>query len=263
MAIPPSTETHAESRRVKVLEHHHQPVAAPPAKPTRLGALLAVCGVAGGVGVSTLAYLIALAAAQQRSGPVLVADTGAPGGGLAVCAGIESSVSLRGLCQTAVRPARFSDFCAAGPARLRVLATGPEFKSSVGKDRLPGLLRHARETHELTVIDCGTLAGEIDQLAMAVAPHQAWIIPATDQGVDRARTVLEAAPRVAGKELIVGRGTHRQPKGPVRDLRRLADERRASLVLLPHLPHLESGHPDGALDGAQLPLQAILGALAR
>ena len=45
--------------------------------PARLGPLLSVCGLAGGVGVTTLAYLIAQAAARQLPDPVLVADTAA------------------------------------------------------------------------------------------------------------------------------------------------------------------------------------------
>ena len=62
--------------------------------PARLGPLLAVCGLAGGAGVTTLSYLIALAAVRQWTDPVLVADTGGPSGGLAACAGVEVERSL-------------------------------------------------------------------------------------------------------------------------------------------------------------------------
>ena len=71
----------------------------PRAAPARLGPLLAVCGLAGGVGVTTLAYLIALAAARQWPDPVLVADTGGPSGGLAACAGVEVPRSLGELAE--------------------------------------------------------------------------------------------------------------------------------------------------------------------
>src|SRR5258708_8512026 len=43
--------------------------------PVRRGQLLAVCGLCGGAGASTLAYLVPLAAAREGSEPVLVADT--------------------------------------------------------------------------------------------------------------------------------------------------------------------------------------------
>ena len=42
------------------------------------GRLLAVCGLCGGAGASTLAYLVALAAARRHPGAVLVGDTGGP-----------------------------------------------------------------------------------------------------------------------------------------------------------------------------------------
>ena len=47
----------------------------------RCGALLAVCGLCGGAGASTIAYLIALAEARSERGDVLVADTGGPTAG--------------------------------------------------------------------------------------------------------------------------------------------------------------------------------------
>ena len=52
----------------------------------RRGSLLAVCGLCGGAGASTLAYLIAALRAEQQGGPVLVCDTGGPAGGLAAYA---------------------------------------------------------------------------------------------------------------------------------------------------------------------------------
>ena len=55
----------------------------------------------------------------------------------------------------------------------------------------------------------------------------------------------------------------RQAKAPLRDLRHLATELSAPLVLVPHLPELESRKPDRAVEAAQVPLQAILGALQR
>ena len=58
------------------------------------GPLLAVCGLCGGAGASTLAYLVALAEARRHSDSVLVADTGGPSGGVARYAGVEAPRSL-------------------------------------------------------------------------------------------------------------------------------------------------------------------------
>ena len=75
--------------------------------------------------------------------------------------------------------------------------------------------------------------------------------------------MLEAAPPMAGKELIVARNDVRQASAPLRQLRRIAAERRAPLVLVPHLTGLEAGRIDACAEAAQVPVQAILGALRR
>ena len=113
------------------------------------------------------------------------------------------------------------------------------------------------------MIDCGTLARDAEQTAAAAATHIAWVMPATTHGVRRGRRVLEAAPPMAGKELIVARNDVRQAKAPLRELRRIAAERRAPLVLVPHLPGLDAGRLDARVEAAQVPVQAILGALRR
>src|SRR5215207_2778196 len=70
---------------------------------TATSQLLAVCGLCGGAGTSTLSYLVARFAAAVARGHVLVCDTGGPAGGLAACARIESSWSL---VEVAARVAR-------------------------------------------------------------------------------------------------------------------------------------------------------------
>jgi hypothetical protein len=152
---------------------------------------------------------------------------------------------------------------ATGPAGLRVLATGPAFTSTHAWEQLTTLLIDAREAHCLTVVDCGTLARDVDQVAASVSTHAVWVMPATAYGVTRGRQVLEAAPHVAGKEIVVGRRDIRESKASLRELRRVAAERRAPLVLVPHLPGLDAGRIEGAVEAAQVPVQAILGALRR
>ncbi len=230
----------------------------------RLGPLLAVCGLAGGAGVTTLSYLVALAAVRQWTDPVLVADTGGPSGGLAACAGVEVERSLGELAeQLAGGVALGGGIYAPGRDGLRVLATGPEFSSRPADDQVEQLLVHAREAHGLTVIDCGTLARGPQQTTAAAATHIAWMLTATAHGVRRGRRVLQAAPPIAGQELIVARNDIRHPSAPLRELRRIAAERRASLVLVPHLAGLDAGRVDACSEAAQIPVQAILGALRR
>ena len=146
----------------------------PTAAPVRLGPLLAVCGLAGGVGATTLSYLIALAAVRQWNDPVLVADTGGPSGGLAECAGVEVERSLSELAQQLAAGVPLDGgIFATGRDGLRVLATGPEFSSRPADHEVVLLLAHAREAHGLTVIDCGTLtrAGRADRGSGGDAPR--------------------------------------------------------------------------------------------
>jgi MinD-like ATPase involved in chromosome partitioning or flagellar assembly len=228
------------------------------------GPLLAICGLAGGVGTTTLAFLIAVAAARQWTDPVLVADTGGPSGGLAACAGVEVPRSLCELaeqlgCGTPLGPCIYA-MCRNG---LHVLASGPDFSSPDVGDQLCPLLAHAREAHGLTVIDCGALARRAEQVVAAAATHVAWVLPASRVGVERSWRIFDAAPRLSGKELLLARSDTGQPKAPLRDLRRMAGERQALLVLVPHLGRLDRGWVDGCVEEAQVPVQAILGALRR
>ncbi len=231
---------------------------------TRPGALLAVCGVCGGAGASTLAYLVALAAARQQAGPVLVADTGGPTGGLAGLAGVEAPRSLPQLADHIVAGvAPHGGLYATDRSGVRVLATGPEFGSSEAPRQLTRLLVHAREAHALTVVDCGTLARPEDRAAAMAATHLAWVMAATKQGADRARRLLEAAPRLQVSEVVLARCEVHQSKAALGTLRQLASERGAPLVLVPHLANLDESKPDRALEQAQVSVQAILGAIGR
>ena len=180
---------------------------------------------------------------------MLVADTGGPGGGISCYAGVQAPRSL----------VEVADHVAAGlpvgrlftaTAGLRVLATGPRFTPACAREGIELLLAYAREHYALTVIDCGTLAREADQVALASASHIAWVLPASTSGMRRARPVLEAInPYLPGRELIVAR--HDGGKAPLRELKRLAERRHAPLVLLPSVPDLATRRPEpGARSGA-------------
>ena len=260
-------------RRLTVLAEDRPGVSAPAsnihaapqtnAGPVR-GRLLAVCGLCGGAGASTLAYLVALAATRSHPGAVLVGDTGGPTGGISCYAGVEAPSSLAEVAEHLVAGLPTGQLIATTSEGVRVLATGPRFTAECAREGIELLLDQARERYALTVIDCGTLAREADQVALASASHVAWVLPATVGGVRRARRVLEAInPYLLGGELIVARHDERERKAPLSELRRLAERRHATLVLLPTLPDLATGNTTAALDTAQVSLQAIQGVLAR
>jgi MinD-like ATPase involved in chromosome partitioning or flagellar assembly len=229
------------------------------------GQLVAVCGLCGGAGASTLTFLLGLSAVRRRRAPVLVCDTGGLGGGLADYAGVAAPRSLLEIAEQlgdGVQPGRLYVTTGEG---VRVLATGPRLALGCAREEIELLLSHARGAHALTVIDCGTLAREADQVALRMATHVAWVVPATPSAVHRGERVLEAInPYLLGRQMLVARRDEREPKAALRDLKRLAGKRDAPLILLPHLPDLvNAGRRAEALEAAQVPLQAIHGLLAR
>ena len=240
-----------------------QPVMAEPPHQVRRGPLLAVCGCCGGAGTSTLAYLVALAAARARPEPVLVADTGGTGGGLAHYAGVAAPYSLAEIAESlaaGLAPGR--PYVAASDG-LRLLATGPRFAPGCARAGVELVLDDARAAHALTVVDCGTLNREADQIVLANASHIAWVLPATRSGVRRAQRMLDAINPAPGRELVIARRDEREPKAALGDLKRIAEERKAPLILVPHLPDLDVTSTVNALDTAQVSLQAIHGLLER
>ena len=203
--------------RLTVLERDHARVQEDDVVPVDLGPLLAVCGLTGGAGATTLAYLVALAAAEQDGGPVLVADTGGPSGGLAALAGVETPHSLAELAAqiAADRPLEGGVY-ATGAAGVRVLASGPEFTAPCAPEQLGRLLIDAREAHRLTVIDCGTL-GRARRPRCPRRRHPRRVGPARDRGWHppraarargRTRRRSEAARRrTAGRTSVQGVST--------------------------------------------------------
>ena len=227
------------------------------------GPLLAVCGLCGGAGASTVAYLAARFRARRSSMPVLVCDTGGPTGGLADHAGVATARSLLEVAEQLTAGLAMGRVHAVAADGVRVLATGPRFTPPGARDGVELVLERARAAHALTVVDCGTLTREADRAALAKASHIAWVLPATPGGVRRGARVLDAVDPPPGRELVVARRDAREPKAALGDLKRLAERRDAPLILVPHVPALHSGEADAALDAAQVALQAIDGVLER
>jgi hypothetical protein len=240
------------------------PGPARPRQPHTRGPMLAVCGLCGGAGASTVAYLTARFSARRRCGPVLVCDTGGASGGLADHAGVTTALSLLEVAEHVTSGLSLGCVYGIAADSVRVLATGPRFTPGCDRDGIELVLEHARAAHALTIVDCGTLTREPDRLALANASHIAWVLPATPGGARRGARVLDAIdPHPLARELVVARRNMREPKAGLRDLKRLAERRNATLILFPDLPGLHGGASDAALDAAQVALQAIDGALGR
>jgi Flp pilus assembly CpaE family ATPase len=228
------------------------------------GPLLAVAGLSGGAGASVLAYLIAATAAAHSRAPVLLADTGGPTAGLAAYTATSSPQTLAGLSERLARDEAVpAGFWGLGEYGLRVLAGDPQFSVPGDEDAIRRVLEDARAAHSLTVVDGGTLARTAEQVAMSIATHIAWVLPATASGVARGRRVLSRVSALSRPEILVARAEPGAGKPPVSELADLADERRAPLVLMPYLGDVSGGSARELADDAALALQAVGGLLHR
>lgn len=227
---------------------------------TTPGPLLQVVGLCGGAGATTLAYLIAATAARQSSVPVLVCDTGGPTGGLSAYADVQSPRTLADISERlaeghGIGGTLFSET----DDGLRVIAAAPQFTVVGYPEGIRRVLGDARAAHGLTVVDGGTLSRPAEQAAISVATHVAWILPASDSAVERARRTLARIAPLGRPEFMVARAEH--GKAPTRALRDLADERRAPLILM---PAIDGSRKRRARPGdAALTVQAIGGLLQR
>jgi MinD-like ATPase involved in chromosome partitioning or flagellar assembly len=262
-ALEATTTAAAGSPELDAAAARKEPEPARRPQPGR-GALLAVCGLCGGAGASTLSLLIARYTVTERSGPVLVCDTGGPAGGLAAYAHAQAPRSLVEVAELVNSGLPADRPYATTRDGLRVLATGPRLAHECAADGVKTVLEHAQAAHALTVVDCGTQAREADQIALRQATHIAWVLPATRSGAARAERVLDAVnPYLLGRQLLVARRDHTDAKVPMRELKALAARCGGPLILIPHVPDLLDAKLAVALDAAQVGLQAILGALER
>jgi hypothetical protein len=226
------------------------------------GPLLLLVGLCGGAGVSTLACLTAATAAAQSEAPVLVCDTGGTTAGLAVYTGVKSTRTLADAAERLAASEPLSGgLFALAEHDLRVIAGDPQFTVDGEKQAVQRVLSDARAAHALTVVDGGTLARACDRAAMGMATHVAWMLPASESAVTRARRVLSRVAPLSCPELIVAR-CH-SPGAPMQALRGLAEDRGAALVLMPAVRELTDTPALAVASEAALTLQAIGGWLRR
>jgi Flp pilus assembly CpaE family ATPase len=225
----------------------------------RGGPLLALAGVCGGAGTTTLAYLIAAAAARISPEHVLLADLGGPAAAVSTFAGAESAHPFPVLADHLARgrrPPRQS--FATAEEGLRVLASRPEIDEPVPEDAARQVLVQARAAHALTVVDAGALVRPVERLAVSLATHVAWVLPATPLGVRRAAVLLGRirCARTA-RPLVVARSTGEPSRAVIADLADLADLLAAPLVLIPQLADVLEADTADVIDQAATSLQAI------
>lgn len=224
------------------------------------GPLLAVVGVAGGAGTTSIAYLVAATAARESRGtPVMVCDLGGPQAGMRHLAKVSSAASVVDVARflgEGKRP-KGSPF-AAGEFGVRVIATGPELDQPVPDEGVIRLIGDARKAHGLTVVDCGTLTRHSERIVLAMATHIMWVMPATQHGVQRAASLFEVLTQfLPGKEVVFARQDINGDRAAVTNIVQLAEARNATVVLMPHLDTLAEHDTEETIEDAATGLQAI------
>lgn len=222
------------------------------------GPVVAVCGLAGGAGTSTVALALASRATTESRAPVLLADAAEATGGLAHLAGARSPRPLTDLARLLVDGDAAGDTYTEFASGLRLVAAGPGPAGERDRVDTRAVLVQAREAHGLVVLDCGTKWLD-DSAALAEADAVIWTMPATQLGVATARTILDAraAPNpTAHRELLVAREVAGADRVRVRSLRRVVEDRCDRVVLMRHDPRVAT---TTARDGALL---EVLSAIA-
>jgi hypothetical protein len=207
------------------------------------GPLVAVCGLTGGAGTSTLAFVLGCQAAAESAAPVLLAEADPVRAGLAVLAGRATPRPLVALAREVDDDAVPTDTFVELSPGLRLIAATPQPGISVRRDALRALLDEARDVHGLVIVDCGT-QWTPESPVLARATHIIWTVPATPIGLTRGRAQLAAdVSPTAGRwcEVLAATATTPRPLVSVRALRKVARHRCDRLVLIPHSEALARG----------------------
>jgi MinD-like ATPase involved in chromosome partitioning or flagellar assembly len=228
------------------------------------GPVVAVCGLAGGVGTSTFALALARQAARESSAAVLLVETDSHRPGLSVLAGHETPHSLSALARAVADGSQPTDTFLEFASGLRLIASGPRREESAPTDAIRALLDQARDAHGLVVIDCG-VDWAVDHAAVVEATHIVWVVAGTAPGLATAIAVFDgdiAPPASQRHEVLIARAVPAQPATTARRLRRLARRRCTRLVLAAHDPNLAAGDGQPS-EGTLRALAAIAPTLRR
>jgi hypothetical protein len=222
--------------------------------------IVAVCGLHGGAGTTTIATLLARAAAAQQPGGVLLCDSAPGAGDLALSLGDASPYSLTDVARMAASrqtPAQMPWLEQADG--LRVMARAPARRAAASTDAVVQVLRDADAAHSLVVVDAGALQSEHATAALRAADVVLWALDATAQ-LDRSAALLGgplAADARHARWLLAASATGRDGDVPVAARLTELVPTAAHLVLVPAAGHTAADTSGRLLAGAQL-LSALL-----
>ena len=251
---------------METLESHAPSARSTLAFDTKGGPLVAVGGLVGGAGTTTITYLLAAAAARDSSVPIIALDHGGPNAALALYAGTAAPRPLTAAANRLAKGAPLTGgLFAQGEHGLRLIATAPEIPNEPAPDEaLDAVLGDAKLAHGLTAVDCGTLTQPSQVRALEHATHVIWTLPATSSAARRAAAALRAVGAHAPqRQTIVARNEPGAERARLQELDVLAEETRGELIFVPHVDDLAEQPVDVALAETSLALNALGRALHR
>jgi MinD-like ATPase involved in chromosome partitioning or flagellar assembly len=213
------------------------------------GPLVAVCGLVGGAGTSTLAYLLARHAALRCGGPVLLAELH-DHGGIAELTGGGGEYGLAGLVRAVAAELPIGAPYVVGPAGLRVVAAerpAVDSERPLAAAALERVVSDARAAHDLVVVDLGPISGINVGRLLAEATEVLFVVPATSAASARLARLACAGGlpgRGSGSSALVVVATRLGRPAAVKAFRELAEQHFDRLLLVPHVAALAAGRVD-------------------
>ncbi|HMJ34786.1 MAG TPA: hypothetical protein VK501_12810 [Baekduia sp.] len=217
--------------------------------------IVAVCGLHGGAGTTTIAALLARAAAAQQPGRVLLCDSAPGAGDLALALGAASPYNLTDVARLAddrQTPAEVPWLEQADG--LRVMARAPARRAAARPDAVVKVLRDAAAAHSLVIVDAGALQSEHAAAALHAADIVLWTLDATAQ-LDRCAALLGgplATDARHARWLLAASATGRDADVPVAARLTELVPTAARLILIPAVGHRAAIAPERLLAGTQL-----------
>jgi secretion/DNA translocation related CpaE-like protein len=164
--------------------------------------VIAVLGGSGGVGASTLAAGLALAASRRGASAALV-DLDPLSGGLDLLLGLERSQGWR-WPSLATAAGYIGDLREYLPkiGKTTVVSMAREEGSQVGADAFTAILHSLKRTHDLVVVDVGRTLGPSEREAVRLATRRLLTVVPTVSGAAAAQRLLLGL-STADVELVV------------------------------------------------------------
>ena len=226
------------------------------------GPVVAICGLCGGAGASTLAYTLAAAAAERSTQPVFACETSGVTGGLALYARTQPRLSLSEAANQLAAGISPDELVVSSPEGVRVLGSAAKLTDRCNTNGAARILDEAQAAAGLVVLDCGIASQDIDRQALSAASHVLWVIPATASGVARgARALEQLGESVDGPHALVARLDRNEDTVAVSRLAELAARWSAEVILFPHVRDIAEALVEEAIDEAQVALEAIAAVL--